>query len=89
MKRLKLGHEKADVTYEFSLLVECGGFIECEYDGEGLMGTAKGPLLATETNGEVSISEQNLNKTGEGFLCPKTTKLDIVTTPLAATYITS
>lgn len=87
MEISKLGHEKADVTYEYSWLVECGGFIECEYNGEGLMGTAKGSLLATETNGEISVQGQVLNKIG-GFLCPKTTKLDIVTTPLNATYIT-
>jgi Trypsin len=89
MEISKSGHETADVTYENAWFVECGGFLACEYDGEGLVGTAKGPLLATETNGEISVQGQELHKAEGGFLCPKTAKLDIVTTPLSATYITN
>jgi hypothetical protein len=91
MKLTKEGHETASVTFEFLLHVVCSGFIDCSYNGVGLKGTAKGPLLSAQTpdNGEVSLSEQATNKEAGGFLCPKTAKLDIVTTPLSATYISS
>ena len=85
---LKLGHETADVTGEGEVNVHCGIFINCTYNGEGLNGTGKGPLLSSETNGEVVISQQALNKV-EG-VCPSSlNKLDIVVTPLLATYISS
>jgi hypothetical protein len=83
---LKEGHETAKVTGKGEVNVHCGFFINCTYNGEGLKGTAKGPLLSTETNGEVSLSEQTTKKV-KGSLCPETAKLDITTTPLAATYI--
>jgi hypothetical protein len=87
---LKLGHETADVTGEGTVFVDCGTFLECEYDGEGLEATAKGPLLSTETNGSASLSNQVTHKTGGGFFCPKEAKLDITTTPLPnPVYITN
>ncbi|HET7485033.1 MAG TPA: hypothetical protein VFJ64_06600 [Solirubrobacterales bacterium] len=82
---LRTGHETAKVTGEGEVHVNCIG-INCYYNGEGLAGTAKGPLLATQKNGEVSIQEQTVNKT-KGTFCPATGKLDITTTPLEATYI--
>jgi hypothetical protein len=88
---LKEGHETAKVTYEYLVHLTCSGFIDCSYNGVGLVGTAKGPLLSAQTpdNGEVSLSEQTTNKETGGFLCPKTAKLDIVTSPLRATYISA
>jgi hypothetical protein len=83
---LKEGHETAKVTGEGLVHVECSGFIDCSYNGVGLKGTAKGPLLSTQKNGEVTISGQTTNKETGGFLCPATSKLDITTTPLTATY---
>jgi len=84
---LKLGHELADVKGKGVVLVICIG-INCEFTGEGLLGHALGPLLAEETNGEVRLEEQETKKLAGGFLCPKTAKLDILTTPLSPTYIT-
>jgi hypothetical protein len=88
---LKEGHETGKVTYELLIHLVCGSSIDCSYNGTGLVGTAKGPLLSAQTpdNGEVSLSEQSLTKETGGFLCPKTTKLDITTSPLSATYISS
>jgi hypothetical protein len=83
---LRTGHETAEVTYEFQTHVKCGAFIDCIYNGEGMLGTAKGPLLASHLNGEITFSEQTMNKVG-GLFCPKTTKLDITTTPSELIYI--
>jgi len=89
IKILKLGHETADVTGEGLVHSVCGTSLDCSYNGLNLLGTAKGPLLSAQTpdNGEVSLQEQSTSKEAGGFLCPKTAKLDIVTTPLSATYI--
>jgi hypothetical protein len=83
----KEGHETGKVTGEGLVHVVCTGFIDCSYNGVGLKGTAKGPLLSTQENGEVTLSEQSLTKEAGGFQCPKTAKLDITTTPLSAIYI--
>ena len=84
---LKLGHETADVTEEGEFHVNCVG-LNCYFNGEGLLGTAKGPLLSTEANGEISIVEQELHKV-KGLFCPNPTLLNVTTTPLSATYIGS
>jgi hypothetical protein len=86
---LKEGHETASVTQEILIHVVCGVSINCSYSGVGLKGTAKGPLLSTEANGELKIAEQALTKEAGGFLCPKTSKLTLTTTSLSATYISS
>jgi len=86
---LREGHEKAKVTGEGLVHLVCSGFIDCSYTGTGLVGTAKGPLLSTQKNGEVTLSEQTTNKEAGGFLCSKTAKLDITTTPLSATYVST
>jgi hypothetical protein len=86
---LRTGHETATVTGEGLVHLVCSGFIDCSYNGVGLSGTAKGPLLSTQTNGEVTLTEQTTNKEAGGFLCPKTAKLDITTTPLEATYVST
>jgi hypothetical protein len=87
---LKLGHETSDVTIDAGVYVDCGTFLECEYDGEGQKGTGKGPLLSSETNGSVVFTNQVLHKTGGGFFCPKEAKLDIIITPLPnPVYITN
>jgi hypothetical protein len=88
----KRAHETADVTSGAGagaglVHLTCGGFINCRYTGEGLLGTAKGPLLSKETNGEVSLQEKAVKKES-GTFCPNEANLDIVTTPLEETYIT-
>jgi len=84
---LKEGHETAKVTGEGEVHVNCFG-INCYYNGEELLGTGKGPLLSTAANGEVDITNQTVKKV-KGIFCPSTGKLDINTTPLSATYISS
>ncbi|HET7485034.1 MAG TPA: hypothetical protein VFJ64_06605 [Solirubrobacterales bacterium] len=84
---LREGHETASVVGEGEIHVNCPG-IDCYYNGEGLAGTAKGPLLSTQKNGEVSLQEWEVHKT-KGTFCPATGKLDITTTPLSATYIST
>jgi len=84
---LKEGHETATVTGEGLVKVVCSG-ITCRYVGTGLVGTAKGPLLSTEKNGEVSISKKETKKES-GLLCPATSTLDLIVTPLEPTYIAS
>jgi hypothetical protein len=84
---LKTGHETSSVTGEGLVHVNCSG-LNCRYNGEGLVGTGKGPLLSAESrpNGEVSISEKSTAKES-GLFCPTTSKLDLTTTPLTPTYI--
>ncbi|HET7483802.1 MAG TPA: hypothetical protein VFJ64_00330, partial [Solirubrobacterales bacterium] len=82
----RTGHESASVAGEGEVHVNCIG-INCYYNGEGLAGTAKGLLLSTAANGEVSLQEQMVHKV-KGTFCPSTAKLDIVTTPLSGTHIT-
>jgi hypothetical protein len=84
---LRLGHETAHVGLIFLIHVDCPG-LNCRYKGELLLGTAKGPLLSTETNGSVTLLQQTMAKEG-GLFCPSTANLDITTTPLSATYIGS
>jgi hypothetical protein len=88
---LREGHESASVTGEGLVHVNCSGFIDCSYNGVGLKGTAHGPLLSAQVpdNGEVSLQGQKTTKETGGFLCPKEAKLDIVTSPLSATYISN
>lgn len=82
---LKTAHETASAAGEGEVHVKCAG-LNCNYNGEELLGTGKGPLLSEETNGEVSIQEQSIKQV-KGLFCPKTSTLDIVVTPLEATYI--
>jgi len=84
---LKEGHETAKVTFEFEVHLNCFG-INCYYNGEELIATAKGPLLSTAKNGEANITEQTVKKV-KGIFCPSTGKLDINMTPLSTTYISS
>jgi len=83
---LKTATEKGVVLGEGEVLVRCGFFIHCWYNGFGLEGTAEGPLQAGG-NGVVKLHEQTVNRV-KGF-CPETSKLDILLTPLTATYISS
>ncbi|HET7485779.1 MAG TPA: hypothetical protein VFJ64_10455 [Solirubrobacterales bacterium] len=83
----RTGHETAEVIGEGEVHVNCTG-INCYYNREGLVGTAKGALLATQKNGEVSLQEQTLHKV-KGTFCPSTAKLDITTTPLETVYIST
>jgi len=85
-KALKEGHETGSVVGEGLIHLVCGSSIDCSYNGTGLKGTIKGPLLSTQTNGEVTISEQATNKEAGGFLCPKTSKVDGTATSLVAMY---
>jgi len=85
---LRTTHETGTVTGEGEVEVKCGSAIECVYNGENLTGTAKGPLLSTAANGEVTLTEQPTHAV-KGAFCPETAKLDITTTPLTATYLSS
>jgi hypothetical protein len=83
----KTSHETAKVTGNGEVRVHCGFFINCVYNGTGLEGTSRGPLLALteKTNGETTLSGQETNRVS-GF-CPEEAFLDITTTPLSATYV--
>ena len=83
---LKTAHELAEVKGTAEVNAQCGIFINCTYNGVGLLGHGLGPLLSSSLNGNVGLSEKTTNKIG-GFLCPKTAKLDLTTTPLEHTYI--
>ena len=85
---LKLGHETADVTGTGEFEANCGKILTCVYNSTNLLGTAKGPLLSAQSpdNGEVSLQGQTLNRV-KGLFCPSKTELDIVTSPLVATYL--
>jgi len=85
IEALWVGHETTSLAYESEIHVSCSG-LNCYYNGEGLEGTGKGPLLSSETNGSNSISEKTLNKV-KGLFCPAISKLDIKLTPLAAVFI--
>ncbi|MFL5901053.1 MAG: hypothetical protein ACJ75S_07625 [Solirubrobacterales bacterium] len=85
---LKEGHETSKVTGKGLVFVDCGSFLKCSYNGTGLKGVGKGPLLSAQTNGDVTLTSQVTTKEG-GFLCPKESKLTITTTPLTPTYIKS
>jgi hypothetical protein len=86
IKVLRTAHELGEVTGSGEVNAHCGFFINCTYNGEGLNGHALGPLLSTPANGQVRIEEQTTHKVS-GSLCPETAKLDLLTTPLSATYI--
>jgi hypothetical protein len=83
---LKTGVETAEVTGELLVHLNCGGLLNCTYNGVGLTGTGKGALTSTQENGEITFSEAVLNKE-VGVLCPKTAKLDITLKPLWPIYI--
>ncbi len=84
IKVLREGEELSSVTGEGLVHVSCP-FINCNYIGEGLQGHGKGPLTATQKNGEVVITEQATQK--ESGSCPEEAFLTITTTPLSATYV--
>jgi hypothetical protein len=91
IKVLKEGEELSKVTSGTGagaglVHLVCGGFINCRYTGSGLVGHGLGALTSSETNGSVTLSEQEVAKES-GTFCPSTGKLDITTTPLEATYI--
>jgi hypothetical protein len=87
VEMLKEGHETAKVTVgSGEVLVKCSIGVHCVYKIGGIVGTAKGPLLATQKNGEIAINKQTLTKVS-GFLCPSTASVDLTITPLNATYI--
>jgi len=79
-------HETAEAIVKDLFKVVCGSFINCTFTSEGLKGTAKGALLSTQKNGEVSIQGQTINTEG-GLFCPKTNKVDVTTTPLVETFV--
>jgi hypothetical protein len=83
---LRESHETASVTGNGEVEVNCF-FLECTYDGENLVGQAKGPLLSAQTpdNGEVTISGQETHPV-EGP-CQEPGFLDLTMTPLSAAYI--
>jgi hypothetical protein len=85
---LRLGHELADVTGKVNVKVACFfDLILCVINGTGLTGHGLGPLLAAQSNGEVRIEEQKLRVVSGN--CSEPTFLDLLTTPLTPTYISS
>jgi hypothetical protein len=91
IKVLRTGTELTEVTGEWLVHAICG--FECVYNGVGLKAHGLGPLLVesetkSPSNGRVTISGATVNKES-GTFCPSTTKLDITTTPLTATYIST
>jgi len=70
---MRTGVEEATVKFASKVLALCGEFLHCVYDGEGLSAEMKGSLLS----GHSTLSEQTMHKV-EGFLCPSTTKLDLL-----------
>jgi hypothetical protein len=82
---LKTGVEKATVTGTGEVLVKCGSFLHCVYNGTGLVGEGLGALLSGP-NGVTQTHEATVNKVS-GFLCPSTGKLDTLYRPLIPTYI--
>jgi hypothetical protein len=87
LELLKEGHETATVVEGLAEIhVSCPG-LNAFYIGSGLL-TAKGPLLSSETNGQISGAKRELSKT-KGLFGSPSGELDITTTPLSATYIGS
>jgi hypothetical protein len=84
---LKEGHETAKAVLEFLMHVTCPGFIDCSYVGAGMKGIFKGALLPF-TEGE-EFEAGTLVKEAGGFLCPKTSKLDLLVLSLETIYIAS
>jgi hypothetical protein len=84
---LRTAAETASLSGSGEVNVHCGLFINCTYDGENLTGESKGALSAP-SNGESSTTEATTHHVGGG-ICPETGKLDIKTTPLTATYIST
>lgn len=88
VKVLREGNELAKVTIEWLIHVICIGFINCRYNGVGLIGHRLGVLSSTQLFGEVSMLGITLNKES-GTFCPTTAKLDLVTTPLEPVYVST
>lgn len=84
IKILKEGHESASVKLSAEIVGNCFGN-ECTYTMNNIVGTATGPLLAVQSNGEVVFSEQSMTATGS--FCPASRNLDLTITPLTAAYI--
>jgi hypothetical protein len=74
IEALKTGAEEAKITGSGEVEVFCAGVLECTYNGTGLAGEGKGPLV-TGDNGHVTFTNQKVEKTG-GPLCPQEAKLD-------------
>lgn len=86
---LRIGPEEAEVTGVGEALDQCGVFIHCIYNGEGVRSVGKGSLIAGGNgNGLIGVQEQSLHKVG-GTLCPKTSKLDGSAEELSPIYISS
>jgi hypothetical protein len=84
---LRTAAEKSEITGEGEVLVKCGSFLHCVYNGKSLKGEGLGALLAAP-NGEAKTEEATTNKVS-GFLCPSTSKLDALYKPLTPTYIST
>ena len=85
---LKTATDLAAVTGEGLVKLTCFfGFVKCAYNGENLEGHDTGPLKSVQKNGSVVITEQETKI--ENSTCPESAFLDITTTPLSATYISS
>jgi hypothetical protein len=87
LELLKVSHETANLTLEWLIHVECGFFIDCNYNGEGLKGIAKGSLLSFK-EGE-TFEKLKLREEAGSFFCPDTNNLDFLVLSLSSLYIGS
>jgi hypothetical protein len=83
---LKEAHETGTAKLKGEFSVKCGFSINCTFSEESLAGVAKGALLSTLANGEVSINGAAIKKI-TGVICPKEAKLDMTTSPLTKTFL--
>lgn len=84
---LRTAAETAEVTGEGEMRVRCGLFINCVYNGAGLVGTGQGAATGSEENGSVSITNQETRRVSG--VCPAQAFLDITFRALSRTYISS
>ena len=89
IKVLRTASELAEVTGEATVHVNCFGFIDCYYIGEGLKGHGLGPLGTTDGFGHTTTSDQKV-KFIKGSNCPKgESKLDALYVDLTVQYIST
>jgi hypothetical protein len=83
---LKEAHETGTAKLSGEFNVKCGVSMNCSFTEENLAGVAKGALLSTQANGEVSFNGA-LFKKFAGLVCPKEAKLDMTTAPKTETFL--
>lgn len=80
------GHELGWWHFYIRILWRCGFFFHCTFRFRIWM-HYRGPLLASLSNGEFTVSEEEVER--ESGFCPEQAYFDATLTPLSATYIKS